>query len=78
MRSSSSRVGAMEPPVDFRGAADRSLSARGAGWQDSGVPALLATAFVVGLLGGVHCMAMCGGVVAALGMRAPVGGAAGR
>lgn len=42
------------------------------------MPALLATAFVVGLLGGVHCMAMCGGVVAALGMRAPVGGPAGR
>jgi len=43
------------------------------------VPALVATAFVVGLLGGVHCMAMCGGVVAALGMRragvgAPGGG----
>ncbi len=33
--------------------------------------ALLGTAFVVGLLGGVHCMAMCGGVVAALGMRSP-------
>jgi len=42
------------------------------------VAALLATAFVVGLLGGVHCMAMCGGVVAALGLRAPGGGAAGR
>ncbi len=40
--------------------------------------ALLATAFVVGLLGGVHCMVMCGGVVAALGMRAPDGGPAGR
>jgi len=37
------------------------------------VPALLATAFVVGLLGGVHCMAMCGGVVAALGLRQPGG-----
>lgn len=36
-----------------------------------GVPTLLATAFVIGLLGGVHCMAMCGGVVAALGMRSP-------
>jgi len=42
------------------------------------VPALLATAFVVGLLGGVHCMAMCGGVVAALGLRAPGGASAGR
>ena len=37
------------------------------------MPALLATAFVVGLLGGVHCMAMCGGVVAALGLRQPGG-----
>ena len=35
------------------------------------MPALLATAFVVGLLGGVHCMAMCGGIVAALGLREP-------
>jgi sulfite exporter TauE/SafE len=42
------------------------------------VPALLATAFVVGLLGGVHCMTMCGGVVAALGLRSPGGGPAGR
>lgn len=35
------------------------------------MPALLATAFVIGLLGGVHCMAMCGGIVAALGLRHP-------
>ena len=35
------------------------------------MPALLATAFVIGLLGGVHCMAMCGGIVAAFGLRAP-------
>jgi sulfite exporter TauE/SafE len=42
------------------------------------VPALLATAFVVGLLGGVHCMAMCGGVVAALALRAPAGRTGGR
>ena len=39
---------------------------------------VLGTAFVVGLLGGVHCMAMCGGVVAALGMRSPGGGPTGR
>jgi len=42
------------------------------------VAALLATAFAVGLLGGVHCMAMCGGVVAALGLRAPGAGPPGR
>lgn len=41
------------------------------------MPALVATAFVVGLLGGVHCMAMCGGVVAALGLRRPGAGAPG-
>jgi sulfite exporter TauE/SafE len=35
--------------------------------------ALLATAFLVGLAGGVHCMAMCGGIVTALGMRPPQG-----
>jgi sulfite exporter TauE/SafE len=42
--------------------------------------ALLATAFLVGLAGGVHCMAMCGGIVAALGMRprgSPAGAAPG-
>jgi sulfite exporter TauE/SafE len=32
---------------------------------------LIATAFVVGLAGGVHCAAMCGGIVAALNLRAP-------
>jgi sulfite exporter TauE/SafE len=31
--------------------------------------ALLLTAFVVGLAGGVHCVAMCGGLVAALNAR---------
>jgi sulfite exporter TauE/SafE len=35
--------------------------------------ALVVTAFLVGLAGGVHCMAMCGGIVAALGMREPKG-----
>jgi hypothetical protein len=38
------------------------------------MPALLATAFLIGLAGGVHCVVMCGGVVAALGLRAPAGG----
>jgi hypothetical protein len=33
--------------------------------------ALLATAFLTGLAGGVHCVAMCGGIVAALNFRAP-------
>jgi sulfite exporter TauE/SafE len=33
------------------------------------MPALLVTALVVGLAGGVHCMAMCGGIVAALSLR---------
>ena len=32
---------------------------------------LLVTAFLVGLAGGVHCMAMCGGIVAALNLRHP-------
>ena len=32
------------------------------------MPALLVTAFLVGLAGGVHCMAMCGGIVAALNL----------
>src|ERR1700750_3153400 len=33
------------------------------------MPALLVTALLVGLAGGVHCMAMCGGIVAALSLR---------
>ncbi len=32
---------------------------------------LLATAFLIGLAGGVHCVAMCGGIVLALSLRAP-------
>lgn len=35
------------------------------------MPALLVTAFLIGLAGGVHCMAMCGGIVAALNVHAP-------
>jgi sulfite exporter TauE/SafE len=35
------------------------------------VGALAATAFLVGLAGGVHCVAMCGGIVAALNLRGP-------
>ncbi|HJW15385.1 MAG TPA: sulfite exporter TauE/SafE family protein [Thermoanaerobaculia bacterium] len=34
--------------------------------------ALATTAFLVGLAGGVHCAAMCGGIVAALNLRASV------
>jgi sulfite exporter TauE/SafE len=34
------------------------------------MPALLVTAFLTGLAGGVHCAAMCGGIVAALNLRA--------
>jgi sulfite exporter TauE/SafE len=30
---------------------------------------LLVTAFLIGLAGGVHCVAMCGGIVAALNLR---------
>lgn len=30
---------------------------------------ILASAFVAGLLGGVHCVAMCGGILAALNLR---------
>lgn len=33
------------------------------------MPAMLITAFLVGLAGGVHCAAMCGGIVAALNFR---------
>jgi sulfite exporter TauE/SafE len=33
--------------------------------------ALAATAFLIGLAGGVHCVAMCGGIVAALNLRGP-------
>jgi sulfite exporter TauE/SafE len=32
---------------------------------------LLVTAFMTGLLGGVHCVSMCGGIVAALPVRRP-------
>jgi hypothetical protein len=39
------------------------------------MPALIATAFLIGLAGGVHCVAMCGGIVAALGLGAPGAGA---
>lgn len=34
------------------------------------------TALLIGLLGGVHCIGMCGGISAALALAAPVGGAA--
>lgn len=34
----------------------------------SELPALIATAFLIGLAGGVHCAAMCGGFVAALNL----------
>lgn len=33
--------------------------------------AQLAAAFLIGLLGGVHCVGMCGGVVGALTATAP-------
>ncbi|MFN5802099.1 MAG: sulfite exporter TauE/SafE family protein [Burkholderiales bacterium] len=32
---------------------------------------VLVTAFMTGLLGGVHCVSMCGGIVAALPVRRP-------
>jgi sulfite exporter TauE/SafE len=35
--------------------------------------AMLATAFLVGLAGGVHCLAMCSGIVAALQIRGATG-----
>jgi sulfite exporter TauE/SafE len=34
------------------------------------LPALVVTAFLIGLAGGVHCVAMCGGIVSALNLRA--------
>jgi uncharacterized protein len=40
--------------------------------------ALLLTAFFVGLAGGVHCVGMCGGIVAALNARRPAPESAGR
>lgn len=40
------------------------------------MPAMCVTAFLVGLAGGVHCVAMCGGIVAALNLH-PDGPAAG-
>src|SRR5512132_2920211 len=39
--------------------------------EPASLAALMVTAFLVGLAGGVHCMAMCGGIVAALNLRAP-------
>ena len=47
------------------------------GSDPAGLAALAVTAFLVGLAGGIHCMAMCGGIVAALNLRAP-SAAAGR
>jgi sulfite exporter TauE/SafE len=35
------------------------------------VEAQFAAAFVIGLLGGVHCVGMCGGIVGALAVQAP-------
>src|SRR5512147_611816 len=32
---------------------------------------LLATALAIGFLGGIHCVGMCGGIVAALSLRRP-------
>jgi len=36
----------------------------------------IVSAFVVGILGGVHCVGMCGGIVGALSLGTPGGGAA--
>ena len=33
--------------------------------------AQLAPAFLIGLLGGVHCIGMCGGIVGALAVQTP-------
>ncbi len=38
-----------------------------------GVEFSLAAAFLAGLLGGVHCVGMCGGIVGALGLGLPAG-----
>ena len=46
--------------------------------EPASVAALMTTAFLVGLAGGVHCVAMCGGIVAALNLRAPRAGGAAR
>jgi hypothetical protein len=39
--------------------------------ERTGLPALIVTAFLIGLAGGVHCVAMCGGFVAALNLNVP-------
>ena len=36
------------------------------------VEIILISAFVVGLLGGVHCVGMCGGIIGALSLSLPV------
>jgi sulfite exporter TauE/SafE len=40
------------------------------------VESLVATAFMMGLLGGVHCVAMCGGIVGAVSLRGSAAGTA--
>ncbi len=46
--------------------------------MDSSSTASLAAAFVAGLAGSAHCFGMCGGIAAALGLRARSGTAGGR
>ena len=48
------------------------------GSDPASLAALAATAFLVGLAGGVHCAAMCGGIVAALNLRQPRPGGTGQ
>ena len=46
--------------------------------MDFGVDNSYLAAFIVGLLGGVHCLGMCGGIVAALSLGMEVDGGRGR
>ena len=46
--------------------------------MDFGVDNSYLAAFIVGLLGGVHCLGMCGGIVAALSLGMEVEGGRGR
>lgn len=59
--------------MDFAGLQDlsRQIASSLGGWS----PGLLLPALLVGLLGSVHCLGMCGGIVTAFTSRLPAGNA---
>ena len=59
--------------MDFAGLHDFAQQASSllGGWS----PGLLLPALLVGLLGSVHCLGMCGGIVTAFSSRVPAGAA---